>query len=518
MSSRDTRQNSGVLSLDLGTAFRLLIKGLKRTFGKRLSGSIVTLDIDDAGVKLLEIKGGVIRKWAQVAIPGDTTGTFAEREEAEVLSREKLRDAVKQVMAASGTKLGRVRASVSGLFSISRILPLPIVPPEVSAREFVQGMVEDALPLSVNRMYVSWEILERLVSEDSDKVFAIGVPRSLLENEIRGLRAAGANPRVLELRSAALARMVRRKQAIIVNMEPSSVDIIIVVNGVPEIMHNVPWAEGAISLEEKVEQVAVNTRLAVDFRNSRSGGLPVDENTPLFFTGQISGDMELIKRLGDRLDYPVESVSPWFQCPPELPVSQYAVNIGLALRGMELPDDSEEEGYHQSLDINLLPVSYNPWRPTARQAFSLLTVLAAVALLFPFFSLTTEAMSETARLEVKNEALNGQLEIKKAEIKRREPVQAAVSEYKDITRREGSFVADIEAIWDKAEALDVEVRGISHDGQKITFFCQAPDFRVFREYLTALEESGRFKSPIPPPERFPYVKEGDIELEVAADG
>ena len=123
-------------------------------------------------------------------------------------------------------------------------------------------------------------------------------------------------------------------------------------------------------------------------------------------------------------------------------------------------------------------------------------------------------MDETASLQIKNDALNIQLDVKKAEIKKREPIQKAVNEYRSIIKREGSFTADIDVIWNEAAQLGVEVGGISHDGKTITFPCQAEDFLTFRKYLAALEESGRFKSPIPPPEKYPYRFGGNIKLEV----
>ena len=507
MADRSVPPNKGVLALDMSTAFGLLIKAVKKGIRRQVSGKIVTLDIDADGIKLLEIKGNVIQKWAHVAIAPHSA------DEEEMLDEQSLRDAVKQLVVASGSKLGRVSASTSGLFSISRILPMPTVPSEVSTQEFVQEIVGEVMPVAADRLYLSWQILANADSAGDGKILAIGIPRTMLDNEVKSLRALGVNPRILELRAIALTRAVNRKQAIIINIEPSSIDIVIVVNGVPEAIRTIAWQEDGNDVEEKVEQLAANLGLTVDFYNAHHFETPVDLSIPVFFTGQMSGDLELTDKLGDRLGYPVESLTPQFKYPPDFPVSQYAVNIGLALRGREQTRDSGEGG-GLLLDINLLPAIYNPWRPTARQVFSLLAVMAAIALLFPFFSITTEAMGKTADLQFKADTLNSQLELKKAEIKKREPIQKAVNEYKGITEREGSFVADIGVIWDEATRLGVKVGGISHDGSAITFSCDAGDFLAFRMYLTALEESGRFKSPIPPPEKFPYIKSGTIKLEV----
>ena len=78
----------------------------------------------------------------------------------------------------------------------------------------------------------------------------------------------------------------------------------------------------------------------------------------------------------------------------------------------------------------------------------------------------------------------------------------------------GGFTEDLKVIKSLAEELGVEVKAISHGGSSITITCQADSYTSFRDYLTALEESSRFTTPIPsPPEGYPNVKGGSITLE-----
>ena len=77
----------------------------------------------------------------------------------------------------------------------------------------------------------------------------------------------------------------------------------------------------------------------------------------------------------------------------------------------------------------------------------------------------------------------------------------------------GSLIDDLDVITSLAGALGVEVGSINHGGSKITFACQADSYLAFRSYITALEESGRFTTPVIPPEGYPYTKSGTITLE-----
>jgi hypothetical protein len=75
------------------------------------------------------------------------------------------------------------------------------------------------------------------------------------------------------------------------------------------------------------------------------------------------------------------------------------------------------------------------------------------------------------------------------------------------------FSEDIGVIVGEAEKLGVAVSSIAHKKNEITVSCAAEDYLSFRAYLTALEESGHFATPIPPPEGYPYTRSGTIKLQ-----
>lgn len=507
MAQDKVTQNKGVMALDVGTAIRHLANAITRKLGRRVAGKMVTLDIDSAGIKLLEVRGDTVRKWASVTLePGAGEEGTAQAGMGAM---------VKQLINSSNTGSGKVTASLSGLYSVARILPMPAVPVGLTLQEYVLELARDEMPTPMDRLYVSWQTMDAVENDSEQRVLILGVPRDLLDNEVRGLRAAGISPRILELKAIALTRVVNRERAIVINVEPASFDIVIIVNGVPEIMRTLAWQPDELTVEDRAEHLAVATELTVDFHNSHHSDTPLDPATPLFVTGQMSADLTLADELRARLGYPNEPLEPPLKYPPDLPVSQYAVNIGLALRGIA-QSQNREEGRGVSLDMNLLPSIYSPWRPSARQLYSSVVVVAAISLLFPLFQITSEAMGQTANLETKYNIINNELEGKKLEIKEREPIQKAVNEFNLILNQGGNFTGDIELITGAAEKLGVQVSSITHEGGKISIDCQAEDPVTFDRYLEALAESGRFASPIPPPEGYPYTTGGSIKLETKA--
>ena len=464
---------------------------------------MITLEISSTEIRLMEVDRGKVVKWASSSLEADLF------EEGVISDPQALSVALRQLMDSSGVTGKNVTAGVSGLYSLSRIVLVPN-PPGGPTTEMVLEAAQGVLPFSEEALYISWQGVT--VVEGGQQVLVLGVPRDVIDSEVRALRMAGTNPRIMDLKAMALIRAVNREQALILNIESASFDIAMVVDGVAEAMRTTSWQPAELTMEERAEQLAVALELAVGFYNSQQAKLPLDPATPLFITGQMSGDSTLIEKLQTRIEYTFETLSPPLEYPEHLPVSQFAVNIGLALKDAAAPK-TLGQGAYPLLDMNILPQVYQPWKPSVRQAGAFALGVAAIALLLPLYQLTAEAMHETATLETRYTIINAELQRRQAEIRNRQPLEIAIREYQTIVDMGSGFTDDFEVIRSRADELDVEVLSISHTGSGITVSCSAPDHTAFRDYLEALAESGRFSTPIPPPEGYPYITGGTIKLE-----
>ena len=465
---------------------------------------MVTLEISSTNIRLMETEKGRVIKWASCSLE---PGMFEE----EVISDpQALSAAVKQLMTSSGIHERNIIASVSGLYSVSRIITVPTPPGALATQQAVLEAARRVMPLSEEELYLSWQTTATF--EGSQQVLVVGVPRDVIDSEVQTLRTAGVNPRILDLKAMALIRAVNREQALILNIEPSSFDMVVVVDGVAEIMNTTAWQPANLDREEQAEHLAGALELAVGFYNSHHLDTHLDLATPLFITGQMSGDLALMEKLQARMEYPIEPLTPPLECPAHLPVSQYAVNIGLTLKGTALPENSGQGGFFLP-NINLLPQVYQPWKPSARQIYVVCIIIAAIALLFPLYQVTSQAMDKTATLEARYAILNNELQQRQAEIKSQVPLQKAIAEYHTIVDMGDGFTEDLRVIRSQANELGVEVTSITHAVGTITLTCQADSYITFRNYITALEESGRFSSATYPREEFAYIKGGTIKLE-----
>jgi len=371
------------------------------------------------------------------------------------------------------------------------------------------------MPLSGDWQYFLWQTVA--TGDDTQKVLAVGVPRDRVDNEASALKTVGISPRVMELRAIALARAVNREQAIILDIGFSSSDIVIMVDSIPQVMHTIAIHESNLTTEDWVEYFARNLEMIVDFYNSKySDTIRLDSATPVYITGQMTDNASFMKKLRATLGYRVESLAPPLQCPESLPVSEYAVNIGLALRETTSSKDLKST-FVPPIKINFLPESYRPWRPSARQLYPVIMVLLSLSLIFPLFNVTQQAMGISAKAESRYTVLSNELLRRQMEIKKREPLQQAINEYNIIKNRGGNFTGDLDTIKTEAAKLGITIESISHKGGSIAVLCLAAegDYLAFREYKAALENSGRFATPIPPPEGYPFTWRGTIKLEPA---
>ncbi|MFC1949212.1 pilus assembly protein PilM [Chloroflexota bacterium] len=464
---------------------------------------MVTLEVSSTDIKLMEVNGRRVTGWASQSLE---PGMF---EDEALLDHQAFGAAVKSLMVSSDIKSRHVIASVNGLYSLSRIIAVPTPLEQEVTEESVLDIAGEVLPLSEENLYIFWRTVGAY--EGTHHVLVIGIPKDVIDNQVQALRMARINPRILDIKGIALARAVNREQAIILNIENTTFDIILVVNGAIEVMRTSAWQQEDLSLEEKTDSLSSAVDMTIDFHNSHNPNAPVDMATPLFITGQLSGNFPLVERLQEIVGYPVEPLEPPLDYPPHFPISQYAVNIGLALKKMQPLKNVGQDSF-SAPDINLLPQVYRSWRPTNKQIFYSSAIIAGILLVIPLYNLVAGEMSETSVLERRYDSIQAELQLKQLEIKRREPLEKAVSEYNTIVDMGGGIIENITVIYDEAEKFGITVKNISHTEDNINIVCDADSYIDFREYISALEESGHFLTPITEPERFPYLEGGTVKI------
>lgn len=463
-----------------------------------MSKDIITFEIDTACIKLMKTRGNTIEKWATFSLKSDIAS-----------NPKTLGAAIKKIKKDSGIRGGKVIASASGIYSVSRILLLSHLNTRLTTEQAIQEAVIELTGMSQDKMYYSWQTITS--GDDGTRILIVCVPRENIDIVFQALKAADMKPYLMEYKPLALARTINKKQALILNIESYGFDVILVANGIPEIMRTIPWQYDSLTSENKVEHLISNLKLTVDFYNSYCGEGILPTETPLFIMGEMSNNPKLIEHLKTKVTYFIESWTPPLQCPPQLPMSDYAVNIGLALKGMRKSIHLLQDNPILP-DINLLPKTYRPWKLSMAMIYFICLIMAAFSLLAFLYNISSSSIAKTAELEAKYTFLGNQLKERQVETKKSALWMNVIKEYNIILKKDGNFTEEIKFIYTEADRMGIQIQSTIHDGKSINITYQADNYISFRNYLTSLQNSGRFSQIAHPLEQYPYIKGGTIKI------
>ena len=287
-----------------------------------LSKKTITLDMTSNAIRLLMTKGNRVDRWASASIePGLVKDGI-------VTDVEAMGESIKHLMKSSGIDGKKVVASISGLYSVSRVVHLPR-PNGHSTEEMMNELMAEIVPLPLDEVYTSWKVVSS--NGDGHDALFFGTPASVIDAEINALIQANVKPSGMNLKSMALLKLIDKHQAIVANIEADCVDIILIANGLPQVIRAVRRNMDT-DMEEWVNDIETNIEQTILFYNTRFHGKHLAPDVPLYLTGVLAENPLIQERLTNLIGCSLESLSVPLECPPNLPIGQFAVNIGLAIK------------------------------------------------------------------------------------------------------------------------------------------------------------------------------------------
>ena len=310
-----------------------------------MTEKIVTLYISDTSLRLMVSDGKRIKEWAELPLESGLIENTVVINEAELTAK------IKQLFEVQQIKTKKVAIGIGGLHCLTRPITLPQLP-KVMLDEAVRREAERALPVPLEQLYISWQTIPG--PEDKTQVFLTAIPRKTADDLLKVLHQAGLEPSFMDLKPLLLARVVQEATAVIVDVQTTEFDIVIMSDGIPQPVRTLPFADEAPSWEEKLAMIRNELDRTIKFFNSNNPEKPLVSDIPIFVSGELVDDAESGKFLSDELGHPVQPLLSPLKCPQQLDPSHYLVNVGLALKVLE------GEAGPSVASVNALPAPYRP--------------------------------------------------------------------------------------------------------------------------------------------------------------
>jgi len=428
-----------------------------------MASNTTTIYIDDASIRLMVTRGKRISKLADVPLDMRLVDIDAEGKKEELVER------IKQLFKSNKITAKKVIVGLSGLHCLTRPIVLPDLP-RTMLDEAITREARRVLPVPLEQLYISWQVVS--ASEGKLEAFMVAVPRHIADNLIDILSRAGHRPYLMDIKPLALARLSREATAIIVDVQSTEFDIVVMANGIPQPIRTVSFPEESLTLDEKLHVVKDELRRTVEFYNSNNPENPLQHNDILYVSGELSDEPELYDSLTQELGFQVTPLTSPLKCMKQLDPSHHLINVGLALKEL-----TKEAGPLRP-NFNTLPIPYQPKQISMNKLMAIPATAAAVGLIVLLAMTVRDASASIEMVQNDLQMTNFLLEKKQAQKNKL---------LKEITAAEGKLSTIEEQRVDFTTALTI----VNDDGDRINGdMVAAVDNRVDDFYVNSISHSG----------------------------
>ncbi|MFC2048096.1 PilN domain-containing protein [Chloroflexota bacterium] len=457
-----------------------------------MAKKIVTLYIDDISLRLMVTDGKRIKTWAESSLEPGLVNNNMVINEAQVATK------IKQLLKALKVKTQKVMVGMSGLRCITRPITFPPLPLEM-LDEAVRREATRVLPVPLEQLYIAWQTIP--APKEKTQVFLTAIPCQILDALFKTLHQASLKPIFIDIKPLLLARVVKKATAVIIDVQTTEFDIVIMADGVSQPIRTIPFASEELPSENKLTIIKKELDRTIAYYNSNNPENTLASSVPIFASGELADDLELCQILSDKIGNPVLPLSSPLVCPEGFTPSHYMNNIGLALQKVSGKEDSPS-----LINLNALPVCYRP-KPISLINICAVPGFAIAILIIVFLIITIQTISaDIASTRVQFNTTNQLLQQK---LSKEQELTGNIAELQtqitgveasrdDFTTAIGSLEkqnAEINlplAVTIKGLPSTISLSSISCANKMLAINGQAPSEREVLSYLKQLETSGSF--------------------------
>ena len=327
-----------------------------------MAKKITTIFIRDDSINLLEMHGERVEKWATMPLETGLVSQGLIVDEAQVVEK------IKELFKTQKLGMGKVIAGISGHNSVYRIVTLPELPDAVLP-EAVKREAKRVIPVPLEEVYLSYQPIPTTQGETN--VFLAAFPRNTVDTLYKTLQKAGLQPYMMDLAPLALCRAANQPRSIIVNDRADHIDIMVLVNRIPQLIRRLSLPSEAESLTERLATVTEEVERTIAFYNSSHQEEPLEAVVPMLVCGDLARTEKNWQALAEKSANPVSVMPSPVESPEGFDANEFMVNIGLGSKEL-LPEKGESN--FSLVNINTLPEVHLP------KAVKLPSIIAPIAM------------------------------------------------------------------------------------------------------------------------------------------
>ncbi|MBI4215971.1 MAG: hypothetical protein HY687_01055 [Chloroflexi bacterium] len=279
--------------------------------------------LEGNAVRVVSARGRRVVSWSSLLIPPGLvrSGLISDTKAMADLLRTALGDA----------KKGKVVAALPGLNTVSRIITAPQAR-GVNLKELAHREARRLLSVKLEESYIYWVSLRQRAAQQ--RILLVMVPRIMTAQYVEALYEAGVSLSQLELKPFALARAANATQGVVVNLEESGMDFVILQDGFPTTYRSLSFGGENLALEVLFPRLLNELTRYINFHNSANPGNILRTEAPLFLCGATTLPPEHRQALEQAAGRPTAPFASPLTFPPDFPAGSLAVNLGLLLKGL----------------------------------------------------------------------------------------------------------------------------------------------------------------------------------------
>ncbi len=286
------------------------------------SSKNVALSVEGMAVRMMAYSGKKVEAWYELPLNSAWVRNG-------IISRP---DEVGKAIAASMEEhklphKGAVSA-LPGTGSSGQVLNLPGIKKDRIGEAATRELKRLAPGTNTENEYILTEMLPKKGSQQG--VYTLTVPKRNVLNFMEACQTAGLGVKSIELTPFALARAVGCENGIIVHAEVDNIEIVIVQGSFPASFRTVVVQSGA-GPEAAAQQLLNELPRTIDYYNRSHQEAPLADDTPVYLSGALALDPELVMGVVDVTGREVANAEPTVEYPPEFPLAQYMAHVGLML-------------------------------------------------------------------------------------------------------------------------------------------------------------------------------------------